>query len=1602
MATIRTLADTELIDRVIAFGRSHADGDSAEAVARFVREFYAHTPAEDAAERTMEDLHFAALRLFDFMHTRIPGEDRLRIYDPDPETDGWASPRTVIDIVTDNRPFIVDSVTTELNRRNIAIHFVSHPIYTVSRSPDGALQQIDAEAADNPIAEAVVRIEIDRQGGRDDIAALTAQIAHILEDVRLAVDDWPTMRDRLAAAGAELPEVPPEAGTAGGHCDRGEVTAFLRWLADDHFTFLGYRCYDIRPDDGHALLGGVPGSALGIMRRAEERDNRAAARGRPLPREVLQRLHDPGLLIVTKSARRATVHRGTHMDSVEIKRYDAAGTVIGVHRFLGLYTSLSYNRSPAAVPLLRQKVAAVMERSGFAPAGHGGKALRHVLENFPRDELFQYDEDALLETALGIVHLRERPRLRLFARNDSFGWAVSSLVFVPRERYDSALRERISGILESAFSGRCEAWSTQLDNSPLACLQVLVRTTPGEVPAYRIEAVEARLVAAVRGWDDNLREALKTASDDARAAALERRYGAAFPRAYRDRFTAGAAVLDIERMEIARKSGGLALNLYRPPEPGRVRFKIYRCGEQLILSDVLPILENMGFRVTDEFPYRLSAVHDDHDVWIHDLGLHDRDDGEIDTAGLRERFQTAFARIWRGEAEDDGFNELVIRARLDWREVTVLRAYAKFLRQVRIPFSQTYMEQTLAANPALARRLVNLFVARFNPRLTGDRGETALTADILAALDQVESLDQDRIIRRFLNAVQATLRTNFFQTDRTGEPLAHIAFKLDSARLDDMPLPRPMAEIFVYSPRVEGVHLRGGPVARGGLRWSSRPEDYRTEILGLMKAQMVKNAVIVPVGAKGGFVVKKPQADRDAHQAEGVACYRIFIGALLEITDNMQDGAIISPPDTVRHDGDDPYLVVAADKGTATFSDIANSIAEARGFWLGDAFASGGSAGYDHKRMGITARGAWEAVKRHFREIGHDTQNEPFTVVGIGDMSGDVFGNGMLLSRHIRLVGAFNHLHIFLDPDPGAEAAFAERQRLFGLPRSSWRDYDPGLISQGGGVFDRSAKSIALSPEIRLMLDTDEETLTPNQLISALLRAPVDLLWNGGIGTYIRAAGETDAEVGDRANDAVRISAAELRCEVVGEGGNLGLTQRARIEAARRGVRLNSDAVDNSAGVDCSDHEVNIKVLLGAVEAAGDLSREERNALLAEMTDDVAQRCLTNNYLQTAGISIIESLGTTRIDLQHRMMQSLERDGRLDRSVEALPDDETVAEMRSDGEGLSRPEISVLYAYAKLALYDELLASDVPDDPFLTEDLERYFPEVLVDRYRPRIHAHRLRREIIATVLANSIVNRASMVFVPMTREATGMEASDIARAYVATRAAFNLQRRWTAIESLDNKVDSTVQHDMYLVLRALMEHSTLWFLRRRPQPLDCAAVAQLFGAGIDELQRGIDTILPDNLRAEVSAHTGRLTQKGVPDDLAQFIAAAGPLHAACFIVDAADHTGAPVRETGRLFFAIGRRLGLDWLRTRAGDIAASTHWQRQAAAASIDELYNRQTSLTTRVLDAGGNIEQWAADNKAVLTRHENLIADLRAQPEFDFAMLTVATRQMNDLLPL
>jgi len=1573
-------------------------------LAAFILRYYGQVDPEDLSERAPADLYGAALSHWNFAHRRDPAQARVRVFNPSIEEHGWQSTHTIIEIVNDDMPFLVDSVTMEVNRHGLTLHLIIHPIIAVVRGSDGTLTGV-ADDAEGAHRDSMIHVEVDRIVDPLKLDALAADVVRVLDDVRAAVEDFKKMRDRVGAILEEnerhAPPLPAD--------ELAEGRAFLSWLVEDHFTFLGYRCHELVVIGGEDALKIVPGSSLGILREGENKE--VATSFAALPPEVKAYARRPELLVVTKSTSRSTVHRPGYLDYIAVKRFNAKGEVSGEDRFLGLFTSTAYSTNPAEIPLLRRKIANVVARARLQPGSHAGKALINILETYPRDELFQTPEDDLLRTAVGILHLGDRQRFRLFVRRDPFERFLSCLIYAPRENYTTELRQKWQQILLQAFNGTSSEFNVHLSESVLARILITVRTTPGAIPDVDIRALEERLVAAARRWDDDLKQALIEALGEARGNELFRQFGKAFPAGYREDFTAREAVPDIQMMARLTPAEPLAMSLYRPLEAGTgvLRFKLFHLGEPVGLSDSLPMLERMGLNVLDERPHRVTPAGMP-PVWMHDFGMQSGlADTEVEIDTVHQVFEQAFASIFRGEVENDDFNRLVLMARLPAAEIVVVRAYAKYLRQIGFPLSQAFIESTLAAHPSVAHGLIELFKTRFDPELSSGAGARSaeLVRAIEEALAQVENLSEDRVLRQYLALVMATTRTNFWRRDVAGRPRSFVSFKFDPAKVPGLPEPKPMFEIFVYSPRFEGVHLRGGKVARGGLRWSDRPEDFRTEVLGLVKAQMVKNTVIVPVGSKGGFVLKRAPSptDRDAYLKEGISCYQDYLRGLLDITDNRVGDGIVPPPQVKRHDTDDPYLVVAADKGTATFSDYANGISKEYGFWLGDAFASGGSAGYDHKAMGITARGAWESVKRHFREIGIDTQSTDFTVAGIGDMSGDVFGNGMLLSRHTRLVAAFDHRHIFVDPTPDAAASFAERERLFKLPRSSWADYDVRLISAGGGVYPRSAKSIAISAEAKKALAVSVDAMTPAELVNAILKAPVDLIYNGGIGTYVKAAAETHAQVGDRANDAVRINGRALRCKVFCEGGNLGCTQLGRIEYALAGGRIFTDAIDNSAGVDTSDHEVNIKILLGQVISDGELTEKQRNALLISMTDDVASLVLRDNYFQTQALSVTGRIASQLLDAQQRFIQYLEKSGRLNRAIEYLPDDEELAARRVKGLGLSGPERAVLLAYSKIWLYDELLASTLPDDKWVATALARYFPKALREPYAEHMARHPLRREIIVSHVTNSMINRVGSSFVHRLCETAGSKPDEIVRAYLLNREIFGFVTLWQLIEALDNKVGDAVQSAMLIDTARLIDRGTMWFLRSRRLGDDMAATIAYFTPRVEALASRLPQLLDAAERARVDQVIARYEADSVPRDLAARVATFDTLYAALDIIEVAGATRRPVELVADVFFALSTRLGLSWLRDRIAALPGDQHWQMLAKGAMQDDLSGLQRTIAAEVFagaDAATSaalIGAWQDRNRRGIERAVQLLGELRTAAQPDAAMLSVALRELRNL---
>ncbi len=1575
----------------------------------FFQALYRGAPPDDITRYAPESLAALARLVYEASAVRKPGETHLHVSEFRAEADDYVRGELILIAVNDDMPFLFDSLVNEANEQGARVMALFHPIMAATRDGEGRRGTTGAT-----FRESVIVLVLDPMFGAERGRALLEGARTTFDSVRLAVRDWRKMLTRLKETIPALQERPPHVSQE----ELNESLAFLEWLSDNHFTFLGARDYAYSDTNG-GKLEPVADSGLGVLTDPEARVIRRGPDRANLTAEVRAFLTQPAPLIITKSNERSRIHRRVHMDYIGVKMFDAKGKLTGERRFVGLFTSGAYSRRPSDIPLLRLKVRHVRERAGLASDSHDGKALAHILDTYPRDDLFQVSEDELFHIALGILRLGERPKVRVFLRFDRFDRFVSALVYVPRDRYDTRVRENIHAILAERLNGRMSASHPSLDDTMLARVHYIVGRNEGPRPDVDVHELEGEIRDAIRTWEDGFADALMAAHGEAGGMRMFFRHAAAFPARYRDAFTPEEAVRDLDELEALGARDGepkIQARAYRSPRDAHcaLRLKLYMLGAVLPLSASLPVFENLGLRVIaeDSYPVSLEAGSGWRgDGAVLDFLMERSDAGPADLDDIKDRLQDAFHAVMKGAAESDGFNRLVIGAGLAWRDVAILRMCAKYLRQAGFAFSQDYVEQALARNPEIAAMLVELFHTLHDPHAGDERAEHALglRARIEAALNDVPSLDDDRIVRRLRNVIDCVLRTNFFQENGT-KP--YISIKLDSRKLDELPAPHPLVEIFVYSPQVEGVHLRFGRVARGGLRWSDRREDFRTEILGLVKAQQVKNAVIVPVGAKGGFYPKQLPAGgtREEVQAAAITAYKTFINALLDLTDNIHhDGSIVPPDDVVRLDEDDPYLVVAADKGTATFSDIANGIAIERGFWLGDAFASGGSHGYDHKKMGITARGAWEAVKRHFREMGRDIQNEAFRVIGVGDMSGDVFGNGMLLSKHTRLIAAFDHRHIFIDPDPDAEKSWAERSRIFALPRSSWEDYDKSLISKGGGVFARTAKEIALSPEMKAMTGLTADKVSPAGLIKALLQAETDLLWFGGIGTFIKAEGQNNPDVGDRANDAVRVNGSEVRAKVIGEGANLGVTQLGRIEYALSGGRINTDAIDNSAGVDTSDHEVNLKILFSGPLRRGELSEAARDRLLADMTDDVAAHVLRDNYDQPLALSVAQARGIMDLDADGRLMRDLERRGKLDRAVEFLPGDEDLRKRAIAGGALTRPELAVLLAYAKLDLAAEIVAGDLPDDPFFAAELASYFPRAAIDRFRGEMEKHRLRREIITDVLTNRIVNLAGPVFVHRMKEVSGAPASAVARAFVLADGAFGLSALKLRIDGLDLKVPADVQISMYGDIAELLRRLGLWFLVNVPASAELNDTTARYRAAVEALRGTFASLVSPYDAQATEERIGDFVKAGAPHAVAEAVAVLPLLGAAPEIAKLAHDSGLDIDLVAGAYFAIGTVVGLDRLRGLASRIAASEHWDRLAIRRIADDLFAGQRALAAQVLqkfaktgtraDGAEAVQQWAVSHGDMLTRTREFLNELERTGDLSIAKLTLANSQIHEL---
>ncbi len=1586
----------EFLDKLIEELLPQVPDYQADMFSAFIRQYYSMDTRKGLSHCKRRDLLGATLSFWKFIQHHNPGQPAVEVLNPDYPHHGWHSTHTIIRIIHRDMPFLVDSLRMKLNECGLEIHHLRNAVLNSSR--DQTFNMVfsggDAEAQGQ---EAVIYVEIDRQEKQEELAGIQQQLSAVLADVGRVVEDYRPICGKV--------EVLAESMT-GGQAE--QVREFLLWLLDNNFTFLGYEELQVVEVEERKQIIRPSSSLLGLMRTSHQGEIGQLDLEPFIENDFFEQ---KDWLTFSKAGVRSSVHRPAYPDFISVRRFNDEGEVIGEARIVGLYTSPVYRQSPFRIPYINHKVEELIERTGLDSRSHHGKDLMQILETYPRDELFQTPRDQLFETVMSILRIQERKKIKLYIRQDLYGTFCSVMLYVPRDIYSTELRVKMRRILFERLKAVDSEFTTYFSESVLARVHFIFKLRGRS--EFDLEAINDELIQVSSSWRDEVREALLDANGEAVGNRLVRTYLQGFSAGYQETFSPEAAVVDVRHFERINQKSTMSMGFYRSLEdkPGQIHFKLYHYVEPLPLADQIPIIENLGLRVLAEYPY-LIKKSDGQKIWIHDFVLSYDESRVVDIQKTGDIFQAAFEKIWFGEAENDRFNLLVLAAGMNWRQISMLRAYARYLKQIRMGFSQSYIAETLCNNIDIALRLVELFETRFDPTFSLSKtqrlGRQQQTQQaILEALDEVTVLSEDRIIRRFQSVITATLRTNFYQLADTGESKSYISYKLSPRDITDIPKPVPLYEIFVYSPKVEGVHLRGGKVARGGLRWSDRVEDFRTEVLGLVKAQQVKNAVIVPVGAKGGFVPKQlpVNGSRDEVMVEGIACYQTFIRALLDVTDNLVGTEVVHPESVIYYDEDDTYLVVAADKGTASFSDIANEISNEYDFWLGDAFASGGSAGYDHKKMGITAKGAWVSVQRHFRDRGINVQQDPLTAIAIGDMAGDVFGNGMLSTNTLQLVAAFNHIHIFVDPNPDSASSFQERQRLFNLPRSSWLDYDRSKISDGGGVFSRNAKAIAISQPMKERLGITASRLTPTELIRCLLRCQVDLIWNGGIGTYVKGVSESHADVGDKANDPLRINGCELKASVVGEGGNLGLSQLGRVEFALNGGAMNTDFIDNSGGVDCSDHEVNIKILLNDIIGAGDMTLKQRNELLESMTDEISDLVLSNNYRQTQALSLAESEAKYRIDEYRRFMEYLEREGRLDRAMEYLPDNETLSERTGSGQSLTRPELATLISYSKLDLKESLICSDVIDETYLSKELFTAFPKVLVEQFSDQVLEHRLKKDIVATQMANHMIDMMGITYALRVRQTTGASSPDIARAFIISRDVFNIDHYWEAIEKLDYILPGSLQQQMMVALIKLVRRASRWFIRLKRQELIAAETVAYFSPLIEEFTVNFHTYLSETEQQELNSKVDHMVNNGVPENLARIVCGQRYLLSALPVIEAAQETGQPIDQVARTYFSIGERLELNWYGLQLGNIDVVNHWQSLARDSIRDDLTWQQRALTIALLQSNSEkpldqqLDDWLQEHQALVTRWQSMLAEIRNASSQEMAMFTVANRELMDL---
>ena len=1607
-----------LVKQIIDFSqqKKYEKSFSRENFIDFANQFYLQNQGRDFLNYSVEELHNLIFLSFNFAAEKSK-IFKVRIYNPSKEIDGFESFNTFLEVISDDMPFLVDSIVGHLDGAGLRIKNIIHPIYSTVRDKSGLLQAISSDK--NSKQESVIQLHLDKITSDIDLKMLQDSISKIIETLVLVVGDWKSM---IELAKKSQDQIDNAKKVIKNEKEIAESKEFISWILDGSFIFLGAKEFNIKEDaKGECELEEVKNSGLGVFQSHYE-DLVPHVLNSSLE-EIGESLENPYIIEILKSRYRSRIHKISNAERIRIQKFSQDGKVIGEYRFIGLFSSAAYNHSASSIPLIKNKIAKVIEDSNFIKGSHNYKDLIATLESYPRDELFQINAKDLLRIATGIVAICGRSQVRFFPRKDKYNRFVSCLVFTPRDRSNSELREKIKDYLAEIYNGEIADSFVEITESKLIRFHVIVRTNNG-IPTVDSAKVEREITNMTKVWSDDLREAIAAKFENEQQISLFAKYKSAFSVSYINRFDPKRAAIDIGRVEECFKRNSIIFNLYKSSDnlsEEVTELKIYNPQKELILSEVMPVLESFGFNVIQEHTYVINPEEDDRrnpkkKVWIHYFHLNLSKNGDKFSEKSKHNFEKTVSLIWQKITDVSSLNRLVVAADLDWKQIYMLRAYSKYVYQTGFRYSQDHISEVLVRNRDLTKMLVELFEAKFNPspRISvADRQKKIeiISTNINKALSQVKDILDDSIIKKLFSVIKATLRTNYYQSSKEGGFKGYVSFKFDCKQVIDLPLPLPYAEIFVYSTKMEGIHLRGGRVARGGLRWSDRHEDFRTEVLGLMKAQMTKNAVIVPVGSKGGFVVKSSTAalSRDEIQKEGISCYQTFLRGLLDITDNVVDGKIDHPDHCIMHDASDPYLVVAADKGTATFSDIANGISAEYNFWLGDAFASGGSVGYDHKKMGITAKGAWISVKRHFAEMGLDTQLEDFTCVGIGDLAGDVFGNGMLLSPHIKLVAAFNHMHIFFDPNPNPEKSFAERLRMFNLPRSSWMNYNHSLISEGGGIFERSAKLIAISPEVKAVLAIEEDELEPNELIKAILKAPVDLLWNGGIGTYVKAADESHQEVGDRANDALRINGSQLRCKVAGEGGNLGFTQKGRIEFALKGGRVNTDAMDNSAGVDCSDHEVNIKIALIQAMRGKKITLEERNKVLESMTDEVSSLVLSDNRLQTQAISIASSQGTSTLGDHAQFLDKLEKSGLLNRKIEFLPARKEIEKRQTDRIGMTRPELCVMLAYSKMDIYNSLIASDLVNDKYFETELLNYFPKLMQKKFPDEITSHQLRKEIIATQITNFAVNRAGITFVNQLCQDSGFSISDVVKSLIIACDSFRLREVWEDIEKLDGKISPQVQSQMFLSSSKLLERSVLWLLRN-PTKGSIGPIVTRFRNIADELLSLLSEVLAQASRESFERKIEKYCLNNVDRKLAGKIASFDPLASVFDIAEISSASNSDLKIIAKIYFAVGTRFSLKWLRSK---VSSATHdnnyWQKLSGKTILEDLYSYQMRIAKSIVDTScidkalcesDSMENWIEKVSFLVERFDNFVADLKSQPNPDMSVFVVALNRLKPLV--